>query len=343
VVFIILVLACIGLHAPTVYSQDSDKSWDNWPNSMPPSTKKSPVTTDAIRSKKHKNATAESKASTTVTPSKPLNLNTSQNDNNSLQTGINKIGINQGSIIINQTNNSLSSKIPHIQNEPTISSITSNLNYMMVYVENPPTGDAVIYVNDKDIHAYLKQESSFTGGKYYHFEGFPNQLNLFVGNNKVVVKYGSIELPPFDLKYTEIQNKEVQKFIEQQQQIENLRNKLPSMNQLRKTKIFQVRIILHGLLVCVEYPPSFDDAVVYVNDKDIRKYLLESGKLTDTLDHYSFEGSPDQLNLQVGKNKIVVKYGNTIVSENFSFSDAQKREAKFSYEKAKKNGWYGKK
>jgi hypothetical protein len=214
---------------------------------------------------------------------------------------------------------------------------------MMVYVENPPTGDAVIYVNDKDIHAYLKQESSFTGGKYYHFEGFPNQLNLFVGNNKVVVKYGSIELTPFDLKYTEIQNKEVQKFIEQQQQIENLRNKLPSMNQLRKTKIFQVRIILHGLLVCVEYPPSFDDAVVYVNDKDIRKYLLESGKLTDTLDHYSFEGSPDQLNLQVGKNKIVVKYGNTIVSENFSFSDAQKREAKFSYEKAKKNGWYGKK
>jgi hypothetical protein len=56
----------------------------------------------------------------------------------------------------------------------------------------------------------------------YHFEGSPDQLNLSVGPNKVVVKYGDTILPSFDFKYTDMQKAEAQRYFDQLQQIEKL-------------------------------------------------------------------------------------------------------------------------
>jgi hypothetical protein len=56
----------------------------------------------------------------------------------------------------------------------------------------------------------------------YHFEGSPDQLNLSVGANKVVVKYDDTIPPAFYFKYTDMQKTEAQRYFDQLQQIEKL-------------------------------------------------------------------------------------------------------------------------
>jgi len=107
--------------------------------------------------------------------------------------------------------------------EPTISMVQAQQNIFLVHVYNPLEGDAVIIVNDKDISAQLKSEYTPIGMKVYHFEGSPDQLNLSVGKNKVVAKYGDTILPAYELKYTELQRQADQSYYDQLQQIEAFR------------------------------------------------------------------------------------------------------------------------
>ena len=57
--------------------------------------------------------------------------------------------------------------------------------------------------------------------KIYTFEGSPGQLNLSVGKNKVVAKYGNIMLPIFNFTYTDMQKTEAQKYFDLSQQNED--------------------------------------------------------------------------------------------------------------------------
>jgi hypothetical protein len=108
------------------------------------------------------------------------------------------------------------------QKETMIFSIQPALNFLLVHVSNPMPGDAEILVNGKDLRSQLKSETGSTGFRIYHFEGSPDQLNLSVGENKAVVKYGDTILPTFSFKYTDMQKTEAQRHFDRLQQIEKL-------------------------------------------------------------------------------------------------------------------------
>ena len=127
-----------------------------------------------------------------------------------------QIGNNYGNVVINPEKDVM-------PKEPTISMVQAQQNILLVHVYNPPSGDAVIIVNDKDISAQLKSEYTPIGMKVYHFEGSPDQLNLSMGKNKVVAKYGDTILPAYELKYTELQRQADQRYYDQLQQIEAFR------------------------------------------------------------------------------------------------------------------------
>jgi hypothetical protein len=103
------------------------------------------------------------------------------------------------------------------------SDVHASQNSLLVYLNNLPVGDAVILINDKEIHAQLKSEYAPGGMKVYSFEGSAEQFNLSVRKNKLVAKYGDTILPAFDFKYTELQKQEAQKYFDLLQQIEALR------------------------------------------------------------------------------------------------------------------------
>jgi hypothetical protein len=108
-------------------------------------------------------------------------------------------------------------------NETKISIGQANLNSLIFSVNNPPPGDAITLINGKDISAQLKSEIVFESGKTYLFEGSPDQLNLGVGKNRIIVKYDNVTLPEFEIKYTDMQRQEAQRFYEINQRTEALR------------------------------------------------------------------------------------------------------------------------
>jgi hypothetical protein len=114
-------------------------------------------------------------------------------------------------------------KRSQLPREPTISGVHSSSQALLVYVNSPTPGDAVILINDKDISAQLKSEDTPRGMKIYTFEYSPEQLNLSAGKNEVIAKYADAILPAFHFTSTEIQKQEAQKYFDLLQQIEALR------------------------------------------------------------------------------------------------------------------------
>jgi hypothetical protein len=114
-------------------------------------------------------------------------------------------------------------KRTQLPREPTISGVHSSSQALLVYVNSPTPGDAVILINDKDISAQLKSEDTPRGMKIYTFEYPPEQLNLSAGKNEVIAKYPDAILPAFDFKSIEMQKQEAQKYFDLLQQIEALR------------------------------------------------------------------------------------------------------------------------
>ena len=134
-----------------------------------------------------------------------------------------QIGNNFGNVVINPE------KIA-IPKEPSISSVHASPQALLVYVNNPLADDALILINEKDISTRLKAEFAGQGiagqeMKVYTFEGTPEQLNLAVGKNKVVAKYGNIVLPVFNFTYTEILKTEAQRYFDTLQRIEELQKR----------------------------------------------------------------------------------------------------------------------
>jgi len=129
-----------------------------------------------------------------------------------------QVGNNYGNVIINPDKDLT-------KNEPTIFMVYSSQNLLSVLVDSPPQGDGRVLVNDKDISPQLKSEITPQGMKQYLFEGSPDQLNLFVGKNKVVVQYGNTLLPAFEFKYTDKQKAEAQRAFDVMQRSEFIRKR----------------------------------------------------------------------------------------------------------------------
>ena len=106
----------------------------------------------------------------------------------------------------------------------------------------------------------------------------------------------------------------------------------PSESTPRVAKITSAQAVLNSILVQVSAPKS-EDAVVLVNDKDLMPYLKSEQAFSEDLVMYQFEGSPDQLNLQVGKNQVTVKYAEATLPEfEFKYTDKQRQEGQRMYE-----------
>jgi hypothetical protein len=130
-----------------------------------------------------------------------------------------QIGNVQGNILINPDKELT-------KNGPTISTVHSSHHLLLVIVDSPPPGDAIIFVNGNDISAHLKSEfTPFEGMNVYQFEGSPDQLNLSAGKNKVVAMYDDFILKAYDLKYTEMQKTEAQRSFDIMQQAETFRKR----------------------------------------------------------------------------------------------------------------------
>jgi hypothetical protein len=201
-----------------------------------------------------------------------------------------------------------------ISKVPVINSASATLNLLMIGVMNVPPGDPIIFVNGKDVTAQLTLETGSEQMKFYQLQGSPDQFNLSVGKNDIVVKYGGTILPTFHFKYT----------VAQQQQAEQYKEML-------KPHIYEVMFIYNILRVTVgNRPPG--DPIIFVNGKDVSSRLTKEDQLA-----FEIAGSPDQLNLSVGKNDIVVKYGDTLLPVfHFKCTSAQWQDVKMFNDRLKR-------
>jgi len=99
-----------------------------------------------------------------------------------------------------------------ISKVPVINSASATLNLLMIGVMNVPPGDPIIFVNGKDVTAQLTLETGSEQMKFYQLQGSPDQFNLSVGKNDIVVKYGDTLLPVFHFKCTSAQWQDVKMF-----------------------------------------------------------------------------------------------------------------------------------
>lgn len=117
---------------------------------------------------------------------------------------------------------------PH-KNDPVVTGVTiSGYTGLNVTVNNVPTGDAKILVNGKDINSTLNSEIPYGDGnekdKMYQLEGVWQDLNLRIGNNIILLKYGIEALPAFEFKITEKQKIQYQRDYASKMRNENFLN-----------------------------------------------------------------------------------------------------------------------
>jgi len=193
---------------------------------------------------------------------------------------------------------------------------SANLIFQHLYINviNPPLDDPIFIVNDKDINAMLARDFSYENHKEYVFQGSPEQLNLVLGKNRIVVRYGKFKLENV-LRIT-------QKQLEEAKQYSDLTRIL---NSHSAPKVIAMNYFRGITTFCVQYAPD-NEAIFLINGKDISRYVgIDSS--TPFEKYYSFSGSPSKFNLVSGKNKLAVIYGNIKLEYSFSLADQNLIEA----------------
>lgn len=199
-----------------------------------------------------------------------------------------------------------------------VDSVSLVANYLDIGVINPPPDNPIFIMNGVDISRMLKSEGLYEDRKTYTFEGSPKQLNLVVGDNRIIIKYGELEIANA-FRVTESQLEDSKRMASMSEQIHQ------SMEFMSKTMIYNMKYSAGYAAFFVMNPPD-GEPVFFINGKDITRDVKINNPNPKAM-YYSFEGSPNRFNLVSGKNKIAIQYGDTVLEDYFKLTDIDLKKA----------------